>query len=477
MMAWVVFFLALPVRVLELFLGFLLAAEQRELFRDGQEPFSAERKRLSWDRKPLPPKGKPDLPGGKLVRPQDSWLALLQGWQAAILLLGGGLAAGLEAAGAPQTGVLAVEIAALAAALAGQRQKALRRCLFLAFFYQVGVALGDFLFTAVLGVVFREPAFFNSCSPAYFVGVWLARLLLVGVAMWFHRCRKEEGAAFRLASMLAVLGLFGAVTLSQQTWMPLDEEQVETWIILAMILLFAVMLYRVERQRELEAEMARLKREQAESLEREYRSLRRVYGENAKLYHDLHHHIEAIYQCLAQGETEAAMGYCEALRGPVREIAQTIWTGDTAVDYLISSKLAQAEEHQIQTDVHVEFPRRTNLRSVDLTAILGNLLDNALEALKTAPENRRFLRLTIRRIQEMLVIKVENGYGKAPVQDKETLQTSKSDKVFHGWGLPSVRSAAERYEGTLVTRYGDGVFQAVVTLGFRPVREQGDGEA
>ena len=410
-------------------------------------------------------------------RSQDGWPAMFRGRQAALLLLGGGLAAGLEAAGVPQMSVLAVEIAVLAAALAGGRWKSLRRCLFFAFFYQVGVALGDFLIASVLGLIFRAPEFFSPQSPAHILGVWLARLLLTYAALWLHRRREEKEAAFRLASLLAVLGLFGTVTLSQQRLMTLDEEQVGTWIILAMVLLFAVMLYRVERQRELEAEMARLQQEQAESLEREYEALRRIYGENAKLYHDLHHHIEAIYQRLVQGETAEALEYCEALRGPVREISQTVWTGDTAVDYLISSKLAQAEERQIQTEVNVEFPRRTNLRSVDLTAILGNLLDNALEALETAPENRRFLRLTIRRIQEMLVIKMENGYGKEPVQEKGAIQTSKEKKALHGWGLSSVRSAAERYEGTLVTRYGDGVFQAVVTLGFRPVREPGNGES
>ena len=86
-----------------------------------------------------------------------------------------------------------------------------------------------------------------------------------------------------------------------------------------------------------------------------------------------------------------------------------------------------------------------------------------------APEERRFLRLTIRRIWDMVVIKVENGYGTPPVRAGEGLQTAKADKTLHGWGLKSVTSAAERYEGTVTTDYADGVFRAVVTLFFRPV--------
>ena len=164
-----------------------------------------------------------------------------------------------------------------------------------------------------------------------------------------------------------------------------------------------------------------------------------------------------------------AVQYCEDLRTPVRNMARTVWTGDTAIDCLINSKLALAGQNRIETRVNIECPRNTDIRSMDLTTILGNLLDNALEAAENAPPDRRFLHLTIRRIGEMLVIKVENGYGTPPVRAGEGLQTAKADKTLHGWGLKSVTSAAERYEGTVTTDYADGVFRAVVTLFFRPV--------
>ena len=132
--------------------------------------------------------------------------------------------------------------------------------------------------------------------------------------------------------------------------------------------------------------------------------------------------------------------------------------------------MALAGQEQIKTKVNIEYPHNTNIRSVDLTTILGNLLDNALEAAKTAPEGLRFLNLTIRRINAMLIIKVENGYGSTPVQEDGKLLTSKKDKAFHGWGLKSVQTAADRYDGTIRTDYKDHVFQSVVTLSFQPVK-------
>lgn len=237
-----------------------------------------------------------------------------------------------------------------------------------------------------------------------------------------------------------------------------------------MVLLFAILFYRVNRQREMESEIAQLKQEQAEIVERDYQALRRTYEGNAKLYHDLHNHIEAIYQCLLQGDTEEAARYCEDLRTPVREISQTVWTGDKALDYLISSKLALAEQEHIKTKVNIEYPHNTNIRSVDLTTILGNLLDNALEAAQAAPDGLRFLNLTIRRINAMLIIKVENGYGHDLKREDGKLLTTKSDKAFHGWGLKSVQTAADRYDGTISTDDKDGIFQSVVTLSFQAIK-------
>lgn len=104
----------------------------------------------------------------------------------------------------------------------------------------------------------------------------------------------------------------------------------------------------------------------------------------AKLYHDLHNHIEVLCHCLDEGDLGAARRYCQDLRGPVEEMAHTVWTGDPAVDHLITSKTARAQALGAQTQVNVEFPRNTDIRGVDLTAILGNLLDEPASGLDFA---------------------------------------------------------------------------------------------
>lgn len=372
----------------------------------------------------------------------------------------------------PSIGILTTEILVVSAITWYYHWEQLHLCLFVIFFYEVGVALWDFLLSASLGILFHSEGFIDPNVPEFLIGIWLVRLLMLGIAIVLEKQRQKTAGAMRLASIIVILGLFGTVTLSQQTILPIDEDQVGTWIILSLILMFAILFYRVNRQREMELEIAKLKQNQAEILERDYQALRRTYTDNAKLYHDLHNHIEAIYQCLTQGDIQEAVQYCEELRTPVREISQTVWTGDKAIDYLISSKMALAEQEHIQTEVNIEYPRNTNIRSVDLTTILGNLLDNALEAAEMAPEHLRFLHLTVRRINAMLIIKIENGYGEAPMQENGNLLTSKMDKALHGWGLKSVQTAAERYDGVINTEYADDIFKTVVTLSFQPIKTE-----
>ena len=392
----------------------------------------------------------------------------------ALLLTGAGgcLATILQAASLPTIGVMTIEVLVIAVVAWYYQRKKVNLCLFLAIFYEIGVGLWEFLLQAGLGILFRSENFIEPKAPEHLAGIWLVRLVMLGVAVFLAKQPKESTTPMRLTSAAAMLGLFGAVTLSQQTILPLSDEQAGTWVILSMVLLFSILFYRLSRQREMELEIAQLKQDQAEILERDYQALSRTYEGNAKLYHDLHNHIEAIYQCLNQGDIQEAVRYCEDLRTPVREISQTVWTGDKALDYLISSKMSLAEQEHIKTKVNIEYPHNTNIRSVDLTTILGNLLDNALEAAEAAPDELRFLNFTIRRINAMLIIKVENGYGNAPAGNGGELETTKEDKAAHGWGLKSVQTAADRYDGTITTDYKDGVFQSVVTLSFQPVKTE-----
>lgn len=273
-----------------------------------------------------------------------------------------------------------------------------------------------------------------------------------------------------MGAMIALTGFLAVVTLSQQSILLIPNDTVYMWTILSVLLMMSVLVFNMNRQYEVEKEFALLKSHQAELLEQNYTTLNHAYSINAKLFHDFHNHIGVLQQLLTRRKFDEAIQYLEELNAPVREMAHSIWTGDETLDYLINSKAQAAESNGIQYQAQVEFPRHTNLGSADLCAILGNLLDNALEAAEQVAEKEgRFIRLTIRRINQMLVIKVENSFSSHPVVKDGILKTSKEENGLHGWGLKSAQTAAEKYDGTVQTSYAGNTFRAVATLSFQSV--------
>lgn len=347
----------------------------------------------------------------------------------------------------------------------------IRMSLFAGIFYEIGVSFWQFLFAAWFGVIFGSPAFLDYGTGKGQIAVWCIHLLLI-VLTW-HLLRRPDMTgkeAFRFAGAIVIAGFLAVITLSEQTVLVMEDDRLDMWTLMAVVLMMSVLVFHIKSQYEMEKELAKLKSEQAELLEREYTTLNNAYGINAKLFHDLHNHIGVLRQLLSHSKTDEAMQYLDELQTPVKEMMDTVWTGDETVDYLINSKAVTAEENGIKYQVQVEFPHRTNLQSADLCAILGNLLDNALEAAKQIPSSeQRWIQLTIRRINQMLIIKVENSFLTLPVKINGALKTLKDENGLHGWGLKSAQAAAEKYDGMVQVSYAGNRFRAVATISYQGV--------
>lgn len=366
---------------------------------------------------------------------------------------------------------MALEVLVIAVCAVCFQKADARMSLFVGIFYKIAVSFWQFLTAAGLGILFRAPAFLDDRTGAGQAGLWLLHGLLIFLAWYFLGRRDIAGKeAFSIASAIALAGFLGVITLSEQSVLAFPTDTLDMWTLLSVILMMSLLVFKVNRQYEMEKELAVLKSQQAELLERDYLALNNAYAANAKLFHDFHNHIGALRRLLSHGKLQEAAEYLDELQTPVRNMADTFWTGDETADYLINSKAAAAKDYGISFHAQAEFPRHTNIRSADLCAVLGNLLDNALEAAKQVQEpQERFIRLTIRRINQMLIIKVENSFFSPPVTENGTLVTTKKEPGLHGWGLKSARTAAEKYDGTLQTSQEDHIFRTVATLSYQSI--------
>lgn len=348
-------------------------------------------------------------------------------------------------------------------------QKAdVRMSLFVSILYEIAVTFWQFLLASGMGIALQSDVYLKSETLQGQTAVWLTHFLLAGAAVYFlKRPEMNAKAGFRLAVTVILAGFIAVVTLSEQTVLSIPDDMLTMWTILSVVLMMSVLVFNMNRQYEVEKEVAHLRSEQAELLERDYTALNRAYAVNAKLFHDFHNHIGVLRQMLIHQNYESAVQYLDELQEPLQEMTDTIWTGDETVDYLINSKTAKAASRQIQMKVQVEFPRRTNIRSADLCAIIGNLLDNALEGADKVPDpSKRFVSLSVRRINQMLIIKAENSFFDAPQEENGQLKTTKKEQGLHGWGLKSAQTAAEKYDGLVQTTYKENRFRAVATLSY-----------
>lgn len=371
----------------------------------------------------------------------------------------------------PEFYQMAVEILWLTFCIRRLRDTDRRMSLFISIYYTIGVYFWQFLFLAGIGVLFGLPSIPDGEGVFGQTALWMLHLCILSLLIYSGIRKKLTGKdAFRLISRIAVAGLLAVVTLSMQTFLTIPEDIIFMWTILAVVLMMSVLVFYMNQQYKMERELAELKSAQAELLEQNYTALNRAYEANAKLFHDFHNHIGVLRRLLLKEQYVEALQYLDHLNAPIRDLSETIWTGDETADYLINEKAKAASDRGIRMQIHAEYPRNTNIRSADLCAILGNLLDNALEASGQVTEtDRRFIRLTIRRIHQMLVIKVENSFSTAPVQENGELRTTKQESGLHGWGLKSAQTAAEKYDGMVRTSCEGTTFRAVATLSWHGV--------
>lgn len=133
------------------------------------------------------------------------------------------------------------------------------------------------------------------------------------------------------------------------------------------------------------------------------------------------------------------------------------------VDSIINYKLRSISDWNVAVTVDIVIPTELPIEIVDLSTILTNLLDNAVQALQKT-DGKRELKIAMTYRKGMLFIAVKNTYpGKVHYENGEIV-TTKEDTESHGYGLKNVESAAEKYDGICQLHHNDVYFDAEVAL-------------
>jgi len=160
------------------------------------------------------------------------------------------------------------------------------------------------------------------------------------------------------------------------------------------------------------------------------------------IYHDLKNHLLLLQAQTGNGQD--MQNSLQGLQAQIQEYENYHHTGNEFLDIIIRDKAKIAQEKQIDFNARVSFVDGSFIELLDMSTIFGNALDNAIEASEKLPEDRRLITVKANRVRDMLVITVENNTSPdASIPEK----TTKEDAFLHGFGLPNIRKAVERYGG------------------------------
>ena len=190
-----------------------------------------------------------------------------------------------------------------------------------------------------------------------------------------------------------------------------------------------------------------------------YQGLQREQNQVRTLRHDMRNHMAVLQGLLDNGDTGKAEEYLRELLGSAAlSGGRRICAHETA-NAVLSVKLGEMERLGIPADFQVNLPEKLDISDTDLCALLGNALDNAMEA--CAKVKTPDIRLRCRMDKGMLMLMVSNPLSG---DEKPGLGTTKADGKNHGFGLPGMTEIARRCGGSLDTRTEDGRFELIACI-------------
>lgn len=238
-------------------------------------------------------------------------------------------------------------------------------------------------------------------------------------------------------------------------------------IIVVTALVFAGSLFLCRRLTMNEA-MGRTEQFQSDLLERQVQEVENLYSQIRGMRHDLRNHAQTMQAYLALGQTELLESYLSELSDSFEQVDNVLRTGNVMADAILNSKLSLARSGGIAVHAKAAVPAASGIPDVSLCTILGNLLDNAMEAcLRLSDPEERFLRVYIAPMKGQLYVNVTNSSpGRARTENGRYLsaKTGRDRRARHGFGLSQIDRATKLCGGYVNRQQEEGVFSTEVML-------------
>lgn len=166
---------------------------------------------------------------------------------------------------------------------------------------------------------------------------------------------------------------------------------------------------------------------------------------------------------LEQGRVSQTFQYIQGLTGGIAKELDRIYTNHPIADAILNMKRQEALNRGINVNFMCSDLREMRLKEDEIIILLGNLLDNAIEATEKC-ESDKNIQVWIVQEERQFVITVKNPYVERPRWEEGRIVTLKPDGEKHGYGLAAINDIAERYDGVFGIKTEEDYVKATVLI-------------
>lgn len=180
------------------------------------------------------------------------------------------------------------------------------------------------------------------------------------------------------------------------------------------------------------------------------------------LRHDVKNHMAAIYTSLENGHISDAKKHIESVMNVYKN--NSIVSGNSAIDSIVNFKDQEAHQAGLSIAFNIDIPTDINIEAYDAAIILGNLLDNSIEAVGKESVKDKTIGCDIKYNKGVLLIDIKNHFDGKILHKGNSYISTKSDKEMHGLGLRNVKNSVEKYNGSMDITHKHNVYEVYIML-------------
>jgi|GEM_PF-1196750 len=340
--------------------------------------------------------------------------------------------------------------------------------------YYLSLTLLDLFCVYSIGIILNRPDFGKEISISidfYRVITLLSSRIVILLICEIANAKKllnkildySNKLALSIIIILEAVGIIVFQRIYGYKWTTRIALNWYLFFIVAIFLIAFFVLYLLYRNQKEEITKSKL---ETELLAFNYKNIYEGYINSERIFHDMKNHIMIISQYIIEDENDKALEYIEKIKGPIFHLDNSQWSGIKVIDFILNYKLMEAEKSNIEVQYYVDSFKNNQLQIHDseLCALLSNLIDNAIEACAFVSEKERWMQVSIRYINNMLMVKTSNSIACIPNEKNGKFYTTKKDKMRHGIGLGSVQNIVDQYGGCMEYLYNEKQFDVSLTL-------------